>query len=116
MPELPAPEASHLDWIAPGQPVAPREALQRIERICALHPTLFGAALCASVTHPGVPHEHIARALLQFRRDADGLTVQDVVGLLTACHTGAREGFEAVLRSRRKGERRSTVSAWVKPD
>jgi hypothetical protein len=109
-------DTSPLDWLAPGQPVAPREALQRIERICALHPTLFGAVLCASVTHPGVPHAHIARALLQFRPDTEGLTAQDMMGLLTACHTGAREGFEAVLRSRRKGDRRSNVSAWIKPD
>ncbi len=116
MPGVTSTEPSALDWLAPGRPVSPRDALQRVERICQLHPTLFGALLCASVTHPGVPHEHIARAVLQFRPDAEGLTVQDVLGLLTASHTGAREGFDAVLRSRRKGERRGNVSAWVKPD
>jgi hypothetical protein len=109
-------DTGHLDWLAPGQPVAPREALQRIERICAMQPTLFGALMCASVTHPGVPHEHIARALLQFRPDTEGLTLQDVLGLLTASHTGAREAFDAVMRSRRKHDRRSTLAAWVKPD
>ena len=117
MPGNEAPDCTSIDWLAPGQPVNARDALHRIERICGLYPNLFGAMFCVAATHPGVPREQLARAIKQCRPDTEAFSVQDVVGLLTALNTGAHEGFDAVLRSRKKGERRAVgLSAWVKTD
>jgi hypothetical protein len=93
-----------------------RAALQRIEQICAQQPALFGAMFTALATVPGVPRPQLAQAIKQFRRDADPYTVDDVIGMLTAIGNGAQQAFEAVLRTRRGGERKVSAMPFVRPD
>jgi hypothetical protein len=109
-------EAEDVRWMAPDRVCQPREALHRIEALCHLHPTLFGATFAVAASHPGVPREILAAAIKQFRRDADPYTREDVVALITSVVHGAQQAFEAVLRTRRTGERRSGAPRWVKSD
>jgi len=94
----------------------PRAALSRIESLCALHPTLFGAMLAVVANHPGVPRALLARAVKQFRRDADSLALDDVMGLLTSITNGALQAFEAVRRTRRGADRKAAPLPFIRPD
>jgi hypothetical protein len=107
------PDSDTLAWFAPGQHGTPAQALARIRAICAHVPELQGAMFAVLGAHQGVPREMLAAAIQQCRADAAAMPRADVVALLTATWTGGREGFDAVLRSRRKGERKGGLG-WVK--
>jgi hypothetical protein len=110
-------EAEMLGWISPLHRAAPAEALARIRSICAQMPDLYAATVTVLATHQGVPREMLAAALKQARRDADALSRDDVVSLLNASWNGGREGFNAVLRTRRgEGNRPRGLPSWIKPD
>lgn len=111
----PSPQAPAADvaWILPGHHGAPAQALARIGAICAGIPDLFGAMLAVLATHQGVSKDVLALSVLQFRADTADLGKDGVGALLTAILNGGRQGFEAVLRARRKGERKGGLS-WVK--
>lgn len=108
--------AADLSWMAPAAAGDPRAALQRIEAICAMQPTLFGAMFTVLATHPGVPRAQLAQAVKQFRRDADPYPLEDLMGLMTALCNGAQQAFDAVLRTRRGGERKAAALPFVRPD
>jgi hypothetical protein len=55
-------------------------------------------------------------AVKQFRRDLDDLSPADITALLTSIWNGGKQGFEATLRSRRKGDRKAAAMSWVKND
>ena len=99
-------------WLAPSYRPAPAEALDRIQQICAMQPDLFGAMWCVMATHQGVPNDILAAALKQFRRDAEVLTREDVTGLMVALTNGGRQGFDAVLRTRRNAPRSASALPW----
>lgn len=107
-------EAHPLAWLAPGYRSGPAEALARIRAMCELIPALYGAMFAVLATHQSVPKEILAAAVKQFRRDTDGLSQDDVVGLMTSILNGSRSGFDAVLRSRKTGERKAISTPWVK--
>jgi hypothetical protein len=102
--------------MAPGQSSPPRAALLRIEQLCAMHPTLFGALFAVIATHPGVPRQVLAAAVRQYRRDADVHTPDDLVGLMTSLSNGAQQAFDAVLRTRRGADRKASALPFVRPD
>jgi len=111
------PPAPDLAWMSPGPAGDPRAALARIGLICDMHPTLFGAMFAVQATHPAVPRALLAVAVKQFRRDADAYPVEDVMGLLTSISNGAQQAFDAVVRTRRGGERKVAVALpFVRPD
>lgn len=103
-----------LAWLLPGTPQGPAEVLPRVNAICAGVPDLFGAMFLLLATHQGLPRERLAAATKQFRSDLDDLSRDDVAALYTALLNGGRQGFDAVLRSRRKGERKGGGLSWVK--
>ncbi len=109
-------EAADLSWMAPGPAGEPRAALQRIEQLCAMHPTLFGALFAVIATHPGVPRPVLATAVRQYRRDAEAHSLEDLQGLMTALANGAQQAFDAVLRTRRGAERKAAALPFVRPD
>jgi len=102
--------------VAPAEPEDPRAALQHIETLCGAHATLFGAMFAVVASHPGVPRPLLATAIKQFRRDTDGLTLDDVMGLQTSISNGAQQAFDAVLRTRRGSERKAAALPFVRPD
>jgi len=99
-------------WLAPTYRPAPAEALDRIQQICTMQPDLFGAMWCVMATHQGVPNDILAAALKQFRRDAEVLSREDVAGLMVALTNGGRQGFDAVLRTRRNVPRSAATLPW----
>lgn len=104
-----------LNWLLPGRHGAPAEVLPRIQFICQHQADLFSAMLLLVATHQGLPREILAVAVKQCRSDLDDLSREDVAGLLMAVLNGGRDGFDAVLRARRKSARRSGgLGAWVK--
>lgn len=103
-----------LAWMLPGTPQGPAEVLPRVQAVCAAVPDLFAAMFLLLATHQGLPRELLAAATKQFRSDLDDLSRDDVVALYTALLNGGRQGFDAVLRSRRKGERKTGGLSWVK--
>jgi len=106
---------AELAWLLPGAQIGPAEVLPRVQALCARYPDLFNAMFVLLATHPGLPREILAAVTKQFRSDIDDLNRDDVVGLYTAILNGGRQGFDAVLRSRRKGERKSAAGlGWVK--
>jgi hypothetical protein len=48
--------------------------------------------------------------------DAESLSPEDLQGLLTAALNGGRQGFDAVLRTRKGGERKSVSIPWGSKD
>ena len=70
--------------------------------------------LAVLATHQAVSRDILALAILQFRADTSDLNKEAVVGLLTSVVQGGRPGFEAVLRAKRKGERKAAALPWVK--
>ena len=109
----PAP-GSDAHWAVPGRHGSPAEALARIGVLCASTPELFAAALAVLGTHQAVSREILAVALKQFRPELNDLSRDDVVALLIALVNGGRPGFDAVLRSRRRGERKVTALPFVR--
>ncbi|MBN8504454.1 MAG: hypothetical protein J0L58_08245 [Burkholderiales bacterium] len=104
-----------LSWLLPGRHGTPAEVVPRIQFICQHQPDLFAALLLLVASHQGLPREILAAAVKQCRHDLDDLSREDVAGLLTAVLNGGRDGFEAVLRARRKSARKSGgLGAWVK--
>jgi hypothetical protein len=101
-------------WITPGEHGPPAVALARLRAICERMPDLHAAMFALLGTHQGLPREILAAALLQFRADARSWKADDLVALMTAVWTGGKEGFDAVSRARRKGERKAVLGAWVK--
>jgi len=113
-----AQHAIDVAWTSPADRSAPAETLLRIKALCAQFPELFNALSVVAATHPGVPRDRLALAIKQFRRDADALSKDDVVSLLVGIGTGAREAFEAVMRTRKAGERRAGMKSmsWINRD
>lgn len=105
-------------WIDPLHHSTPAESLARIQALCELFPDLCSAMLAILGTHQSVPREMLAAAVKQFRRDTDAMPREDVVSLLVALGNGGRQGFEAVLRTRKSNAQRQASSlGWVKdPD
>ncbi|MBH9579083.1 hypothetical protein [Inhella proteolytica] len=104
-----------LAWLLPGAQGGPAEVLPRVQWLCAQFPDLFSAMWVLQATHQGLPRELLAAATQQFRPDLQDLSRDDVAALYTALLNGGRQGFDAVLRSRRKGERKSAAGlGWVK--
>jgi len=99
-------------WVLPGRQGTPAEALARIGVICGGMPDLFGALLAVLGTHQAVAVPILAAAVKQFRPDVADLSTDDVAALLTAIRNGGIQGFEAVLRSRRKSERKAGGFKW----
>jgi hypothetical protein len=108
------PAPAELAWLLPGAQAGPAEVLPRVQAICTAVPDLFGAMFLLLATHQGLPRELLAAATKQFRSDLDDLSRDDVSALYTALLNGGRQGFDAVLRSRRKGERKGGGLSWVK--
>jgi len=94
------------EWTLPGRPSSPALALARIGVICAGTPDLFSAMFAVLGTHQSVSREILALAIKQFRPDTADLGRDDVAALLTSIWNGGKPGFDAVLRSRRRGERK----------
>lgn len=113
--ELPAP-AEALGWLHPGQHGTPAACLQRIRWICEQMPDLYSAALTVVATHQGVPRDQLAAALRQFRPELQVHSAHDVAGMLNGLLNGGKDGFEAVLRTRKTSDRRATSLPFVKPD
>lgn len=105
---------AQIGWTVPGRHGSAGEALTRIGLLCQVHGDLFSAMLTVLATHQGVPREHLAAALRQCRPELQALAVADVVALLNAIWTGGWQGFDAVMRSRQRGERRGSALGWVK--
>lgn len=106
-----------LAWLAPGAMPTPREAMQRIQWLCETQPTLFDAMWLVCATHATVPREVLAAAVRQFRPDAAIYSTEDLTGMLVALRNGALQAFDAVLRSRKTGERKvSGGLGWLKTD
>lgn len=95
-------------WALPGQHGTPTEALARIGALCHGIPDLFTALWIVMATHQGLPKELLATAVLQQRSDVGDLGKDGLVALMTAIVNGGRQGFDAVLCSRRKSERKAT--------
>lgn len=105
--------APDLSWITPGNHGAPADALLRIGFICAEVNDLFGAMFAVLGTHQAVSHHILAAALKQCRSDLADLSRDDVSALLTSAWNGGRSGFDAVMRSRRKGLRKTSALPWA---
>ena len=103
-------------WLAPSHRVSAKDALKRIKSICGLCPDLFSAMALTVSTHQGVPREALAAAIKNFRADAAAYTQEDLVGLLTSIWNGGKQGFDAVLRTRKNAERKAPALSWVKDD
>ncbi len=104
------------DWLGPRHAASPAEALARIEAACRLHAELPDAAFVVLGTHMGLPREVLAAALKQYRRDLDAFSVQDVTGMLNALLHGGRQGFEAVMRTRKSAPRQGAALPWGRVD
>lgn len=106
----------HLLWMSPRQPPAAKESLARIRALCGYWPDLYEAMQAVLATHPLVARDILARAIKQYRRDAEAYSIEDITSLLISAWNGGRHGFEAVLRSRKSAERKVVSTAWVKSD
>lgn len=104
-------DGSDARWAVPGAHGTPGQALARIGVLCSGTPDLFAAMLAVLGTHQAVARDILALAIRQFRPDTADLTRDDVVALLTAILNGGRQGFDAVLRSRRRGDRAGRAAA-----
>jgi hypothetical protein len=89
-------------WMAPGYRATASEALPRIRALCQMHDDLFPAVFVVLASNPGVPRDILAGALRQIRPELQAFSRADVVGMLVAAYNGGRQGFEAVLRTRRQ--------------
>lgn len=116
--EAPAPTQESPDWAwaLPGHRPTPAEALPRIAALCQAWSDPFMAMFCVLATHNSLPREVLAAAVLQYRPDLADLSRDDVAGLMTSIVNGGRQGYDAVLRSRRKGDRKSAAAMWMSKD
>lgn len=107
-----------LTWLTPAHQGTPAQALTRIRSICERVPDLYGAMMAVQFTHAQLPRDLMARAIRQFRPDAASLGPQDIAGLLAAGWNGGRQGFDAVLRTRKDaaGKPRGGLPSWVSRD
>jgi hypothetical protein len=102
------------EWMLPTTRSTPAQSLARIGCLCAGMPDLFSALLAVLGAHQNVSREILAMAIKQCRPDLADLSRDDVVGLLVSIWNGGRQGFDAVLRSRRRGggERAAAALPW----
>lgn len=102
-------------WVLPGQHGSPTDVLPRIRVICDQVTDLFDAMFLLLATHQGVPREILATATKQCRSDLAALGRDDIVGLYISIQNGGRQGFDAVLRAKRKDKRSGGgLGVWVK--
>jgi hypothetical protein len=104
-----------VEWTLPGSRPTPAQARARTGVVCAGTPELFNGVFVVAATHRQVSREILAMAVKQFRPDVADLERDDVAALITAIWNGGRQGFDAVLRSRRRGERKSMPLPWAGP-
>jgi hypothetical protein len=90
-----------LAWLAPDYKPTPTDALVRIRAICGMHRDLANALMVVCATHMGMKREILAEVLRQVRPELAPYSRDDVVGMLVAVVNGGRQGFEAVLRTRK---------------
>jgi hypothetical protein len=90
--------------------------LQRIRWLCENVPDLYSAVLTVTATHQGVPRAQLAAALRQFRPELQVHSPHDVAGMIKGLWHGGKDGFEAVLRTRKTAERRAAALPFVRPD
>lgn len=111
----PCTDSVDVDWVLQSARSTPAQALARIGALCQGIPDLFAAMFAVLATHQGVSKEILALAIKQFRPDTTDLSRDDVAGLLTSIFNGGKQGFDAVLRSRRRGSERGAASMpWLK--
>ena len=103
-------------WVLPGQSPSPAEAIPRIAALCQAWSDPYLALFTVLATHQGLPREVLAAAVLRFRPDLADLSRDDVVGLMASIVNAGRQGFDAVLRSRRKSDRKAAAAMWMAPD
>lgn len=113
---IPQDLAETLTWLLPAQHGTPAVCLQRIRWICEHTPDLYSAAITVAATHQGVPRDQLAAALRQFRPELQVHSARDVAGMINGLWHGGKDGFEAVLRTRKNAERRTTALPFVRPD
>lgn len=109
-------EAPDWAWALPGHQPAPAEAVPRIAALCQAWTDPYMALFAVLATHQGLPREMLAAAVLRFRPDLADLSRDDVVGLMVSIVNAGRQGFDAVLRSRRKSDRKAAAAMWMAPD
>ena len=107
--------AEQLHWLDPNHRAMPADAVQRIRHICTLHNDLFMVMWTVMATHASLPRDILAVALQQCRTDMKALSREDIVSLMTALVNGGRQGFEAVLRTRRSMPRNTAALPWGAP-
>jgi hypothetical protein len=103
-------------WILPGVQSSATVAAARIHAICAAHTDLFTAMLTVVATHPALARDKLAVAIQQFRPDCAGLSLADIQGLIVALLNSGRQGFDAVLRTRKGAKRPAASTAWLPGD
>lgn len=106
-------------WMSPSYRPTPGEALPRIQALCRMHDDLFPALLAVVATHTGMRREILADVLRQIRPELQGFSRDDVAGMLVALHNGGRQGFEAVLRTRRQAAGPKVINSalpWASAD
>lgn len=111
-----APDQVDWGWALPGHSPSPAEAIPRIAALCRAWPDAYMALFCVLATHQGLPREVLAAAVLRFRPDLADLSRDDLVGLMASIVNAGRQGFDAVLRSRRKSDRKAAAAMWMAPD
>ncbi len=105
--------ANELGWMAPGHVATPSKALVRIQFICEMHTDLFTALFTVVATHPNVQRAILASAVSRFRPDVSTYSQDDIVGMLNAIVNGGKQGFEAVLRTRKTAGRKVSPPSWI---
>lgn len=100
-------------WLSRGHRASPRDTLRRIQAVCRQVPELYAAMLTLMATQPALDRLKLAQAARRFRSDLEAYTDEDVKGLLTAAWVGGKEGFEAVLRTRRKAAPAKVAMGWA---
>lgn len=103
-------------WLLPSGQGDPAACLQRIRWICQNVAELHGALFTVVATHPGVPRDRLAEALRLHRPDLRAHSAADVLSLINGLWNGSRDGFDAVLRTRKNSERKSGGLPFVRPD
>jgi hypothetical protein len=103
-------------WLLPTRHGDPATCLQRIRWICQNVAELHTAMVTVVATHPGVPRERLADALKLHRPDLRAHSAADVLSLINGLWNGSRDGFDAVLRTRKNSERKGGGMPFLRPD
>jgi hypothetical protein len=104
-------------WLLPSGQGDPAACLQRIRWICQNVADLHSAVFTVVATHPGVPRDRLAEALRLHRPDLRAHNAADVHSLINGLWNGSRDGFDAVLRTRKNSERKSGGALpFIRPD